>query len=371
MEALGTLVGGIAHDFNNILTAIIGFGNLMQMQMDNATPQAAHLEQLLAAADRATNLTRSLLAFGRKQEIETRPVNLNRIVRNVEKMLSRLLREDIELKTTLAADDLMVIADEGQMQQVLMNLATNARDAMDGGGSLAISTMPFKMDVDFKQTHGFGEQGNYALLVFSDSGKGIDEMTRQRIFEPFFTTKEVGKGTGLGLSVCYSIIRQHHGYINCYSEPGTGTTFRIYLPRIEAQEEQEKSANHTPPPRGDETILLAEDDLNVREITRATLENFGYRVIEAVDGEEAVARFTEHKDEIRLVLIDVIMPKNNGKEVYGEINRIRPGVKVLFTSGYPADVLQHKDIVGKGISFIAKPAAPVDLLRKVREVLDK
>jgi signal transduction histidine kinase/DNA-binding response OmpR family regulator len=372
MEALGTLVGGIAHDFNNVLTAIIGFGNLMKLQTDTADPRAHHLEQLLSAADRAANLTRSLLTFGRKQEIEARPVMLKAIIHSVEKMLERLLRDNIELEIEPSDDDLMVMADEGQMQQVLMNLATNARDAMPAGGRLTIASMPFEMDAEFDKTHGYGLPGKYALLTCSDSGDGMDEKTRQRIFEPFFTTKEVGKGTGLGLPVCYSIIKQHNGYINCYSEPGQGTTFRIYLPLIEAASaEKLTSLPLTPPPQGDETILLAEDDLQVRMITRVTLETFGYKVIEAADGEEAVARFVEHKDEIRLVIIDLVMPKKNGREVYAAINKARPGVKALFTSGYSEDVFHWKDIVEGGFAFIAKPVAPFALLWKVREVLDK
>jgi CheY-like chemotaxis protein len=199
----------------------------------------------------------------------------------------------------------------------------------------------------------------------------MDENTRLRIFEPFFTTKEVGKGTGLGLSVCYGIIKSHKGYINCYSEPGRGTTFRIYLPRIGAVQEQLKSFASAPPPRGNETILVGEDDVTVRMMTKAMLETFGYRVVEASDGEEAVTRFLERRDEIRLALLDVIMPKKNGKEVYDEISAVRPGIKVLFTSGYPADVFHRKDVLENGFSFIAKPVTPSNLLRKIREVLDR
>jgi PAS domain S-box-containing protein len=371
MEALGTLVGGVAHDFNNIITAIIGFGSLAQMHMEETDPRASHLHQILSAADRAATLTRSLLTFCRKQEIETRPGDMNKIVRNVEKMLRRLLREDIEMDISLTGCALNVMVDEGQIQQVMMNLATNARDAMPDGGRLTISSAQFVMDEDFIKNHGYGVSGKYALLIFSDSGKGMDEETRQRVFEPFFTTKEVGKGTGLGLSVCYGIITQHNGYINCYSEPDRGTTIRIYLPRIDAVEEQAQSVPLPPPPKGDETILVAEDDAQTREITRIILENFGYRVIEATNGDEAVTAFVEHKDEIRLVIIDMIMPKRNGKEVYEDIIKIRPGVRALFTSGYPGDVFHKGEIVGKGLQFIAKPVMPTALLLKVRDILDK
>jgi len=356
--------GGIAHDFNNILTAIIGFGSLIQMDTDKADPRAHHLDEILRAADRAINLTRSLLTFGRKQVIEARPVNLNgiirdvnEIIREVEKMLTRLLREDIELKTSLAEGNLMVMADRGLIQQVLMNLATNARDAMQGGGTLTIDTMAFEMDEAFDKTYGYGKAGEYALIMVSYS-------------EPFSTTKEVGKGTGLGLSACYGIIKQHRGYINCYSEPGRGTTFRIYLPRIDAVEKEAKSVPPAPPLGGNETILLAEDDAQVRIVTRMTLETFGYEVIEAADGEEAIVRFMEHENEIKLIILDVIMPKMNGKDAYDEIRKLRPGAMALFTSGYPADVFHQEDVVENGFHFIAKPATPTELLRKVRGLLD-
>ena len=371
MEALGTLVGGVAHDFNNIITAIIGFGSLAQMQMEETDPRASHLQQILVASDRAATLTRQLLTFCRKQEIETRPADLNGIVRNVDKMLKRLLREDIEMNISLNDCALNVMVDEGQIQQVLMNLATNARDAMPEGGRLTISTAPFAMDDGFVKIHGYGAPGEYALLIFSDSGRGMDEKTRLRMFEPFFTTKEEGKGTGLGLSVCYGIISQHNGYINCYSEPGRGTTFRIYLPRTDVVEEEAKSVPLLPSPRGKETILVVEDDAQAREIIRVILENSGYRVIEATNGDEAVAIFADYKDEIRLVIIDMILPKRNGKEVHEDINKIRPGVRVLFTSGYPADVFHPGEIVERGLHFIAKPVTPNALLQKLRDIMDK
>jgi signal transduction histidine kinase len=371
MEALGTLVGGIAHDFNNILTAIIGFGNLMQMKMGQGDHLKPYLEHILSAANRAANLTRSLLTFGRKQEMAARPVELNGIVRAVEKMLLRLLREDIELKCSLVREEMVIMADTGQLEQVMLNMATNARDAMPDGGRLTIASVPFEMDQEFKKTHGYGEPGKYALLIFSDSGQGMEETTRQRIFEPFFTTKEAGKGTGLGLSVCYGIVKEHSGYINCYSEPGRGTTFRIYLPRIEAEAYQAKSLSLAPPPGGNETILLAEDDKQVRHLTRVMLETFGYRVIEAADGEEAIARFIEHRDEIRMIIADLIMPKKNGREVAEEIKKICPGISTLFTSGYPADVFPDRDFIDKSLHFIPKPASPTELLRKVREILDE
>jgi CheY-like chemotaxis protein len=286
-------------------------------------------------------------------------------------MLRRLLQESIEIDISLAGHPLNVMVEEGQIHQVLMNLATNAHDAMSEGGRLTISSAPFEMDEEFIKSHGYGVPGGYALLIFSDSGKGMDEKTRQRIFEPFFTTKDAGKGTGLGLSICYGIIAQHNGYINCYSEPGQGTTFRIYLPLINVVEECAGAAPLLPPVGGNETILLAEDDAQTRKIIRIILESSGYRIIEATNGDEAVAVFSDYKNEIRLVIMDMIMPKKNGKEAYEDINRIRPGVRTLFTSGYPADVFHHQEIIEKGLNFIAKPVTPNALLQKVRNILDK
>ncbi len=310
MEAIGTLAGGIAHDFNNILTAIIGYANLLEMNMDRDDPLAAHLEGILSGAERAANLTRSLLAFSRKQEIELKPTDLNKVIVNVEKMLRRLIREDIELSTSLCEEELTVLADAPQIEQILMNFTANARDAILENGMITIGTRVVELGKEFKAVHGFGEPGRYVLLTFSDTGTGMDEQTRQRIFEPFFTTKEVGKGTGLGLSVAYGIIKQHNGYITCYSEPGNGTTFRIYLPLINGAAEQSKSAPDILLPRGTETLLLAEDDAMTRRLCRLLLENSGYKVIEAANGEEAVAQLIALKDEIRLVLIDVIMPRH-------------------------------------------------------------
>ena len=371
LEAIGTLAGGIAHDFNNILTAISGYGTILEMNLAKDDPLAAHAEAILVAADRAAVLTRSLLTFSRKQEIEPRPAKLNEIVARAEKLLRRLIREDIELTLTPAGDTVTVLADEAQIEQVLMNLVTNARDAMPQGGKVTIRTTATELDREFTTVHGYGAPGRYALLTFSDTGEGMDENTRQRIFEPFFTTKEPGKGTGLGLAVCYGIIKSHNGFINCYSEPGMGTTFSIYLPLITAEAVQSESMAAKPMPVGTEVLLLAEDDEQARTFVKALLERYGYKVVEAVDGEDALARFLEHRDEIGLVIVDVIMPRMNGRDVYAEIARVNPGVKVIFTSGYTADVFPKNEMAGKGMYFLAKPIVPGDLLRFVRELLDE
>lgn len=371
MEALGTLSGGIAHDFNNILTAIIGYGSLLEMRIDKKDSLRPFVEHILNAADRATTLTKSLLTFGRKQNIEPRVVDLNSVIPEVEKLLLRLLREDIALRTTLADSPCMVLADAGQIGQVLMNLATNARDAMPKGGKMAISIAMASLDRDFVTTHGYGTPGSYVLLTVTDTGAGMDAETRSRIFEPFFTTKEVGKGTGLGLSMAYGIVKQHNGYITCYSEPGAGTTFRIYLPAVEALAEPVLLSSAELPPGGTETILLAEDDEQVRVLTSSLLERFGYTVITAYDGKDALVQYHAHRAAIQLVLLDVIMPGKNGREVCEEMRKSAPDLKALFTSGYSADIFQLGEVIESSFAFISKPALPAELLRKIRELLDE
>ncbi|HEX9023987.1 MAG TPA: PAS domain S-box protein, partial [Geobacteraceae bacterium] len=369
MEAVGTLTGGIAHDFNNILTAIIGFGTLLEMNLPGDAPSAQYVTEILTAAERAAGLTRSLLAFSRKETIEARPVCLNGIITGIEKMLRRLIREDITLKLALMDGTLTILADAGQIEQVLLNLLANARDAMPEGGTMVLATDRLELDEAFTRTHGFGEPGSYAHLAFSDTGVGMEESVLRRIFEPFYTTKEVGKGTGLGLSIVYGIVRQHKGYINCYSEPGHGTTFNIYIPLISTGAGHEQRPA-TAVPGGTETILLAEDDPAVRNLVTRILKEFGYAVIAAQDGEEALARFKERADEIDVCLFDVIMPGKRGIEAFEEIRKIRPAVRGIFMSGYQADHPAQADAIQEGRVFISKPIIPRELLRKVREVLD-
>lgn len=370
MEAIGTLAGGIAHDFNNILTAIMGYANLLQMEVADDDPMMNDLDSIVAAVNKAASLTDSLLAYSRREAIDPSPVDLNRIVDKVDILLSRLIRKDIETVIELADEKLTIMADAGQIEQVLMNFATNARDAMPGGGHLLIGTGTVEMDDDFIRAHGFGEVGRYALLSVSDTGKGMDEKTRERIFEPFFTTKERGKGTGLGLSVVYGIVKQHNGYINVYSEPDHGTVFNVYIPLSELAEEEMKTAKRLPARRGTGTILLAEDRVEVRQMLRDTLVRFGYRVLEAVDGEDAVTIYGQNKGEIRLLIIDIVMPKKNGKEVYEEIRKTDPAMKAIFMSGYTADIVNKKGIAAEGQNFLSKPFTPNKLLAKIREVLE-
>lgn len=371
MEAVGQLAGGIAHDFNNILTAIIGYSNILQMKMKDDDPLKTYLEQILMSAERAATLTQGLLAFGRKQLTNPRPVSLNNIVEHIRQLLLRLIGEDIELNMLPASEALVVMADQGQIEQVILNLATNARAAMPDGGRITIETKQAEINNNFIRANGFGKPGKYALLSFADTGMGINEDILKRIFEPFFTTKEVGKGTGLGLSIAYGIIKQHKGYITAHSTPGKGAAFAIYLPLAHAPVEETTPAVQTVPLRGIETILLAEDDIGVRRLTSEVLQEFGYKVITAVDGEDAVRKFLENKDRIELVILDVIMPNKNGKEAFIEIKKERPDIKALFTSGYTSDVINNKrGIIEEALNFLPKPASPNELLRKVREVLD-
>lgn len=369
MEAVGTLAGGVAHDFNNILTALIGYGNLLQIKMEKDDPLRVYADQILSSAKRAANLTQGLLAFSRKQPINLEPHGMNEIVAGVQKLLERLLSEDIELRVDLAAKDIMVMADRTQIEQVLINLATNARDAMTDNRAITVKIRPAVIENNFIMKHGYGKPGNYAMLSVSDTGHGMDERTREHIFEPFFTTKETGKGTGLGLSTVYGIVKQHDGYIAVESEPGKGSAFYIYLPMIRTKRERAVPEEHVIT-RGTETILVAEDDRQIRELIEEVLREYGYRAILAVDGEDAVRKYLEHNETIGLVIIDVIMPRKNGREVYEEISRIDPSVKVLFISGHTRDVVFDKGVIDRDDNFLSKPIAPPTLMEKVRTLLD-
>jgi PAS domain S-box-containing protein len=369
MEAVGQLAGGIAHDFNNILTAIIGYASLLQMKMEEDNPLRHYGEQILSAAEKAAILTQSLLAFSRKQLINPQPVDLNDVLNKGQKLLQRLIREDIEFVLDLCPGPIIVMADSIQLEQVFLNLVANARDAMPDGGTLVMRTEIFSIDDEFSHAHGYGKPGTYACLLFTDTGTGMDEKTRDKIFEPFYTTKEIGKGTGLGLAMVYGMIKQHEGYINVYSEPGLGTTFKLYLPMVsQALQEKDKTESLIPTGAG-ETVLLADDSECVRKINREILEDFGYAVIEATDGEDAIEKFARHKDQIDILILDVIMPKKSGKEVYDILKEIRPDIKVLFMSGYTADIITRKGVLEEKLHFIAKPVSPIDLLTKMKELL--
>lgn len=372
LESLGTLTGGIAHDFNNMLTAIIGYGDLLALKLGPDHPQRAYVDQILATAKKATSLTQSLLSFGKRQQLQMEHVNLNDVVMNMKNLLRRIMREDIEIRLLLSSDPLIGHVNAGQFEQLMINLATNASDAMPDGGMFTIATQLGVIDDAFVRLHGYGKVGAYAVLSVSDSGVGMDSRTKERIFEPFFTTKGVVKGTGLGLAMVYGIVKQHDGFIHVYSERGSGTTFKIYLP-LSQQPEPGRGAPESllPPPRGTETILVAEDEEYVRALMRELLTEYGYTVIEAVDGERAVEVFRELADKIDLVILDVIMPKKNGRETYNEIRKIKPQVKCIFVSGYTDDIIDQRRILEEGLSFISKPVTPTDLLRRLRDALDR
>lgn len=370
MEVVGQLAGGVAHDFNNILTAIVGYGHLALMKIAADDPVRLNIENMLEAAERAAHLTKELLIFSRKQVSDRKPADLNEIIKRVAKFLRRVIGEDISLTVSPYSAALPVLADSHQMEQALMNLATNARDAMPEGGVFTIQAEKVNLNEDFTKAHGYGKPGAYALLTVSDTGYGMDEKTRQRIFEPFFTTKEVGKGTGLGLAVVYGIIKQHDGFINVYSEPGKGTTFRIYLPLIRAAATEVPIKKEAPAGRGTETILLAEDDDALRKLAVTVLTLHGYRVIEAIDGADAVEKFRENANRIQLLLLDLVMPKMSGKEACDEIRKLKPDVKVIFASGYAPDMVHQKVKLENHATLIFKPVSPNELLKKVRSVLD-
>jgi len=370
MEAVGQLAGGMAHDFNNILTTIMGYCGLLQTELDEDDPRQLYAEEISMASEKGAQLTSGLLAFGRKQVMEMKPQMLGDLIQGVQRLLERLLPEDIRLEIRLPREDCTVLADATQIYQLLMNLTTNSRDAMPEGGTLLISADDLSIDEDFIALKGFGEAGHYAVLSVADTGCGIDLRVQEKMFEPFFTTKEPGKGTGLGLSIVYGIVKQHGGFIDVCSAPGAGTTFTVYLPVAKGRPERRR-AGVQPMRGGSETILIAEDNRSVRELTREILRKAGYRIIEAVDGQEAIERFTEFSHVIDLSILDVVMPKRNGKQVYDEIIMMRPDAKVLFVSGYAADVITDKGIRDQSLEYLSKPVSPTLLLKKVRELLDR
>jgi PAS domain S-box-containing protein len=374
MDAIGQLAGGIAHDFNNILTAIVGYASIMQLKLPDGSPLKKNAEQIAATAERGATLTQGLLAFSRKQASNPVVVDLNEIINRVHQLLLRLISEDIHLEINLEQNGLPVLADSGQIEQVLMNLSTNARDALQQGGTIVITTEAVSIDSDFVLATGFGKPGRYALLTFTDNGGGMDAEIAKHIFEPFYTTKELGKGTGLGLSIVYGIIRKHNGYILCNSSIGLGTTFRIYLPLLDSVPDvtdEEKVPEKIEAARGESSILLAEDNEISRVLAREILEEFGYSVIEAINGEDALEKFREQSGSISLVILDVIMPKMNGREVYDAIRCIDPDMRILFCSGYADDVVVSQGGVEEGMHYLSKPFTPKELLMKIREVLEK
>lgn len=372
MEAIGRLAGGIAHDFNNLLTIIKGYCQISLPSFKAGDPVKENIEEVIKAADRAADLTRQLLAFSRKQVMEMHVLDLNHIIRNLEKMIRRMIGEDIDLKILLADNLGKVKADPGQIEQVLMNLVINAKDAMPGGGKLTIETSNVRLDEDYTRHHVAVTPGDYVMISVSDTGIGMTPEVRERVFEPFFTTKEKGKGTGLGLSTVYGIVKQSNGNIWIYSEPGKGTTFKIYLPRVDEPAEELRVKIETPElPRGNETILIVEDDEKVRKLAVKILENQGYEVLEAGSGEEALRIFRERKKLIHLILTDIVMPGMDGRQLVEKLKGIHQDFKVLYMSGYTDNTIAHHGVLEKGLNFIAKPLSVEGLARKVREVLDK
>jgi PAS domain S-box-containing protein len=374
LEGIGQLAGGVAHDFNNILTAIIGYAHLALLKMSDDDPLRHYLHQILESSEKATVLTQSLLAFSRKQTVHLKSIDLNKLIRDFQKFLQRILQEDIELRTMCIDSTLPVMVDRGQIEQILMNLVTNARDAMPKGGSLTIETGLMEWDEEFVKFHGYGEPGKYAVISATDTGIGMDDKTSEKIFEPFFTTKEQGKGTGLGLAMVYGIVKKHNGHINVYSELGKGTTFKIFLPlsgTIAGDGEKPKQPAAALIKGGTETILVAEDNEEIRILISSILTNYGYNIIIAADGEEAILKFAKNKNKIDLAIIDGIMPKKSGKEVFKEIKIIKSKIKAIILSGYTEDMLNFSEIADENVVFIQKPVLPSDILKKVREILDR
>jgi PAS domain S-box-containing protein len=370
MEAVGRLAGGIAHDFNNLLTVIFASSDLMLKYLNADDPHRPDVEEIRKAADRAAALTRQLLAFSRQQLLVPQVLDLNALVANLERMLQRVIGEDVEFRTALAPALGAVRADPGELERVIMNLVVNARDAMPQGGMLTIETADAELGGLDAQEHLPVQPGRYVMLAVSDTGVGMDAAIKAHVFEPFFTTKEKGKGTGLGLATVYGIVKQSGGYIWVYSEPGRGTTFKIYLPRVEA--EAEPLAPRSEPPaslRGSETVLLVEDEEAVRNLTRKVLETHGYAVLPAAGGQEALRLASEYDGPIHLLLTDVVMPTMSGRELAGRLASVREETKVLYVSGYTDDTIVHHGVLEPGIAFLQKPFTPEALVRKLREVL--
>lgn len=371
MEAVGRLAGGIAHDFNNLLTAINGYSELAMRKLEEVDPLRLNLEEIRKAGDRAAALTRQLLAFSRKQILHPKVINLNAVVADMERMLKRLIGEDIDMRVILKPELGNVKADIGQIEQVIMNLVVNARDAMPRGGKLTIETANIYLGEEYAKHHISVEPGSYVMLAISDNGCGMDKETKARIFEPFFTTKEHGKGTGLGLSTVYGIVKQSKGDIWIYSETGRGTSFKIYLPYVEEEAEIVRPRRDgRPMPKGNETILLVEDDELVRNVAREVLELNGYKVLEAASGMEAEMICRNYEETIHLMLTDIVMPETSGRVAAEQVKELHPETSVLFMSGYTEDAIHHYYVPNGELNFIEKPFTPNDLAWKVREILD-
>src|SRR5437867_70280 len=371
MEAVGRLAGGVAHDFNNLLTGIMGYSDLLLQRAGADDPTRGDLEEIYRAAERAGALTRQLLAFSRKQVLVAEVLDLGVVITDLSRMLRRIIGEDIALMTVINPGTGKVRADRGQIEQVILNLTVNARDAMPSGGKLALEIGNVDFDSSYAQEHLRAAPGPYVLIAVTDTGIGMDPGTRSHIFEPFFTTKEKDRGTGLGLSTVYGIVEQSEGHIWVYSEPGHGTTFKIYLPRVAEPVDAAVAVPQAAPlQQGCETILLVEDEGMVRKLARVALETNGYHVLEATRGEEALAVLRALSGTIHLLLTDVVMPGMNGRELAEKISAMNPKMKILFMSGYTDDAVVRRGVLIEGTAFLQKPFTAGSLLRKIREVLD-
>jgi nitrogen-specific signal transduction histidine kinase/CheY-like chemotaxis protein len=371
MESVGRLAGGVAHDFNNMLGVILGHAEIAMDQVDPAEPLFTDLREIRRAAERSADLTRQLLAFARKQTVAPRVLDLNETVEGMLKMLQRLIGEDIDLAWLPGTSVWPVKVDPAQIDQVLANLCVNARDAIAGVGKVTIETENVSFDEAYCAEHPGFVPGDFVLLAVSDDGCGMDQETRGKIFEPFFTTKGVSQGTGLGLATVYGIVKQNNGFINVYSEPGKGTTFKIYLSRHAAEADQIRKESPVPPAaRGHETILLVEDEPAILKMATMMLERQGYRVLAASAPGEAVRVAGEHAGEIHLLMTDVVMPEMNGRDLAKNLMSLYPDLMCLFMSGYTANVIAHRGVLDEGVHFIQKPFSMLDLAAKVREVLD-
>ena len=373
MEVIGQLAAGVAHDFNNILTVIMGNNDLMRSELGPDSPLREHAEEIRHASERAAGLTQQLLIFGRKQTVQPVVLDLNDVVKDLNKMLRRLIGENIEMTIVPGKQTGRVKADSGHVGQVLMNLAVNARDAMPNGGRLTIATNNVTLDENYTRTHPGAMPGDYVILSVSDTGTGLTEGVKAHLFQAFFTTKPLGKGTGLGLVTCQTIVQQSGGHIGIYSEVGRGTTFKVYFPRVEQRlDAAARSAQTGPLPRGTETLLVVEDEPPLRHLTCRALNAQGYEVLPASNGQDALRVVHEHKGApIRLVVTDVIMPLMGGKVMAEWLKTTCPGIKVIFTSGYTDATIAHHGMLETGVEFLSKPYTPATLVRKVREVLDE
>jgi PAS domain S-box-containing protein len=371
METVGQLAGGVAHDFNNMLQVIISYVEMSLAKVEAGLPLHKYLLEIRRAAHRSAEITGQLLAFARKQTVSPKVLDINDAVSGTQKMIQRMIGEDIDLAWMPEHDLWKVKIDPAQLDQILANLAVNARDAIGGVGKLTIGTEKVTIDAVYCATHVGFVPGEYVLLAVSDNGCGMDKETMSHLFEPFFTTKEPGKGTGLGLSTIYGIVKQNNGFINVYSEPGVGTTFKVYLPRAEGATATGRVEAEVAAPRGGtETVLVVEDEAAILELARESLEELGYTVLTAKSPEEAMRRGEEQAGPIQLLITDVVMPQMNGRQLAERLGAVRSGLKCLYMSGYTADVIAHRGVLDEGVSFIAKPFSLTTLAEKVREVLD-